>query len=67
MRFPDNIIWEMLKLQWWDYCFTDFNIEADAPLEKFIDTVKQGVADGTIQKFKPVPLTGKEIIETEKE
>lgn len=64
MRFPDNIIWEMLKLQWWDYCFTDFNIEADAPVEQFIDTIKQGVSDGKIQKFEPVPLTGAEIIAT---
>ena len=68
MRFPDNIIWEMLKLQWWDYCFADFkNIHSDIPVDQFINCVKQDIANGKLQKFEPVLLTGAEIIATANE
>ena len=66
MRFSDNIICEMLKLQWWDYCFADFkNMQGDIPVEEFIETIKQYIAEGKIQKFTPTPLTGEEILATQ--
>lgn len=64
-RFPDNIIWELLKLSWWDYCFADFQeMRADIPIEKFIDKIKQDISEGKLQKFKPGVLTGEEILAT---
>lgn len=63
MRFPDTIIWEMMKLQWWDYCFTDFkNMRSDIPIEQFIERMKQDIEENRIHKFQPVLLTGEEII-----
>lgn len=67
MRFPDHIVEELLQLQYWDYNFADFeNMRADIPIEQFIFRIKQDIADGKLQKFQPVPLTGAEILETEK-
>ncbi len=64
MRFSDNVIDEMLKLQWWDYCFADFNIKSDIPVEQFIENIKQKISDGTLHKFNPEPLKGSDIIAT---
>lgn len=65
MRFPDNIVAELMELQWWNYSYVDFqNIPGDIPVEQFIDYIKQAVADGKLKKYDPVPLTGAEILAT---
>ncbi len=65
MRFPDKIIEDMLELQWWDYCFTDFkDMDGDIPVEQFIDRIRNDVAAGRLNKYEPEVLTGTEIIKT---
>lgn len=36
-RFEADIIEELKKIKWWKYNYVDFEIEADIPIEKFVD------------------------------
>ena len=64
MRFDDKIIEEMLKLQWWDYCFADFGIKSDINVEEFIYKINNDIASGKLKKYQPEPVKGKDILTT---
>ena len=64
-RFSEKIIEELLKLKWWEYNFVDFReIEADIPVELFIDKLQNEIAAGRLAKYIPSILSGEVIIQT---
>lgn len=64
-RFSEEVISELLQLQWWDYLFVDFkDMEADIPVEEFIYRLKNEIAAGRLKKYDPQITTGAEIIAT---
>lgn len=67
-RFPPEIIQHLLKLQWWQYGFADFEgIRGDDKIEDFIHSVEHLVDMGDIQPFNPTPIGIDDFIQTEEE
>ena len=63
-RFEEKVIEELRKLEWWKYNFADFNMEADIPIEKFIDVIGNEISSGRILPYNPQIITGEQIIKT---
>lgn len=66
LRFPMNVISELLNLQWWKYLWTDFDFNGDIPVEEFIDKMHTLIANNKIKEYKPKVLTGAELIQSTK-
>lgn len=52
-RFDSNIIDELLKTQWWQYKYTDFNINSDINIHDFINYIQSN----EFEPYKPKKLT----------
>lgn len=55
-RFDEALITELLEIEWWNYCFTDFSgLDISRP-EAFVAQIKSRIAQGSINVWKPKQL-----------
>jgi virginiamycin A acetyltransferase len=53
MRFPENIIGRLLKLEWWRYSFADFDgLQFNDPIS-FIGRLEERIASGAALPYEP--------------
>ena len=44
-----------MKIQWWNYAYTDFNeIKADAEPEELCDKLREKIESGSIVRYQPL-------------
>lgn len=63
-RFEPTIIESLIKLKWWDYHYCDFDLNADIPVEKFVDAMTVKIENNDISKYRPKILTGQMLLDT---
>jgi len=62
-RFSDQVVAVLLELKWWNYAYWQFKgINADDPIEIFVEKFQQLRDSGQIAPYHPEPLTASEII-----
>lgn len=58
MRFSEDVISDLLDLQWWKYGFWDFgDIDVDGHIKQFIERISKKVYGNELKPFKPDPFT----------
>jgi acetyltransferase-like isoleucine patch superfamily enzyme len=63
-RFTDNVVEELVSLQWWKYPYWSFdNIRGDEPIESFISKMKELIRTKSLQPLELEVLTAKEIMD----
>jgi len=56
-RFDEDIVRDLLALEWWKYCFADFEgLDVTQP-RIFINGMMKKIAERTIQEWQPAVLT----------
>ncbi len=61
-RFDEATVEKLLALAWWQYDFLGFRVQADAPMDVFIATVSEQVANGELTPWETTPVTAKDLL-----
>lgn len=61
-RFDEATVEKLLALAWWQYDFLGFRVQADAPIDVFIQTVAEQVANGELTPWETTPVTAKDLL-----
>jgi acetyltransferase-like isoleucine patch superfamily enzyme len=60
-RFPDAVIERMLSVRWWRFAFWDLRGASTTEPSKFLDTVEEKIASGTLNEYLPKKISSAEI------
>ena len=61
-RFDPAAVERLLALEWWQYDFLGFRVQADAPIDTFIQTVAGQIAGGELTPWETTPVTAKDLL-----
>jgi acetyltransferase-like isoleucine patch superfamily enzyme len=63
MRFSDAVIQRMLAVSWWKFAFWDLRGAATTNPVKFLDTIEERIASGSLKEYEPKKISLTEIVQ----
>lgn len=62
MRFSDDVIERLLRVQWWNYVFTSFEHKSFLEPNRALDVLEDKIAQGTAQIYYPWTISAQDLI-----
>jgi virginiamycin A acetyltransferase len=63
MRFSDAVVQRMLAVSWWKFAFWDLRGAATTDPVKFLDTIEERIAAGSLKEYEPKKIRLDEIVQ----
>lgn len=63
MRFDEALVERLVASKWWDYAFPEFRSMPKEDPARFLDSLDERKANGTIEPFQPLSMTAKDIVD----